>query len=175
MILFVILFAFSESLFAGEFRLLSAAGLMQQPSSQYYSTVYGASADFSTDEQTAILRGQYLQRPKYSSVGFEDQDIAYFGFVGTKVTKTKAHGLFAYAGGGTVQGYVKNIYTEQKSTYSMSGLGLSIEYSAHFGNFVGSFSHTSFSGYADNDQFQAYVVWPYNYFLLQLGMRVGGK
>ena len=150
-------------IFATNLRAGGVFGLMQQPSSEYYSAIYGAEAMIGEDYVTTF---SYLERPKFRASGFEDQERGYFLLSGAKLTKNKTGGLFAKLGFGTMQGYIKSLDNNQQSSYSLSGPAAEVQYifSSSFGEI--SVAHRMFAAYSTSEQFSAYVLWPYSYFTL---------
>lgn len=154
----------------------SSGGLMQQPTSHYYHAAYGVSVDLATDSQKGIVRAHYIERPEFRSLGFADKDYGWFGQVGTKVLGAKDHGLFAFFGMGRMEGYVKadpdridSDVNERK--YALPGPTASIEYAWALGPIDLSVNHQTFIGYVSQEEVEAYVAWPYNFFMLQAGVR----
>ncbi len=156
----------------------SISGLMQQPTSQYYHLVYGAGAEISNDAQTVIGRIAYIERPVFAAAGFIDQESFIAATIGSKVTRRKNHGLYAFFGAGRVSGYIKpdpDITTEtnlNRRGFSMNAATLTIEYGGQWQQLFASLSHQTMIGLVDKAQSEIKVAWPYQFFLANLGMRL---
>jgi hypothetical protein len=152
----------------------TTGGLMQQPTSHYYHAVYGGFFEVGSDTEKFLGRAAYIERPEFRSVGFIDKDYGYFAMAGTKVTKTKNHGLFAFMGFGKMAGYIKADPTSaeasdlQSRNYSMPGPTALLEYMWRFHGLTIAANHQTFVGYQDQTQLKAYVAWPYNLFQVNL-------
>lgn len=156
------------------FGLELTTGLMQQPTSQYYLWTYGANATLASENQGLILRLSYLERPKFKSEGFQDQDSALFAFIGGKSREfTKSLYVLVYAGFGETSGYIestdnKEVY--QKRSYKLSGpsFSLQIVYEASQ-RLRFTLSHETLVGISGQDDFDSYVVWPYLFYQFGIG------
>lgn len=168
----LVLACFAQPASAIHLGIGSVGGLMQMPNSSYYLAVYGAYADMALESELFIIRGGYIERPTFKSQGYEDQDSGYFGLFGTKLTKTNGHGLYGYFGYGEQRGYIKSEDSNDASEYSsyhITGAVASLEYAAVFKSFAMALTHQTFLGYANSQQFKAYVLWPVNFYLLRIG------
>lgn len=146
---------------------------MMQPASQYHHAVYGLSADIATDAQSLVGRVLYIERPKFRANGFEDQDAGAFGLIGTKVTKTKNHGLSAFLGAGKMSGYIREMEASGESrSYKLYGICAAVEYSGNWKALSGSIGHQTFVGYGTKEQREAYVAWPFNFILATVGVGI---
>lgn len=161
--------------YGASYSVLSSAGLMQQPTSHYYHFVYGGSGQAEFFEQKFLVRGSYLQRPKFEEAGFVDQDSGAFAFVGSQIAGNKIFGVTALIGGGRINGYIRatdEYYSSEDAperSYSISGLSTALEASARWGSLHVAVNHQTFVGYVDREQLNAYVGWPYNFFLVNVG------
>lgn len=148
---------------------------MQQPTSHYYHAVYGGSVEGGTDSQSFLFRGSYVERPEFRAAGFRDKDYGWFGAAGTKVTKSKDHGLYAFFGLGRMAGYVKadtDTDTEgavKDRVFGVSGPTASLEYLYRWKMLDLAVNHQTFIGYVDDTQLKAFVAWPYNFFQVSAG------
>ncbi len=154
----------------------SVAGLMQQPTSQYYHLVYGATLETATDLEGILGRLTYIERPQFTAMGFADQETFAMASIGTKLTKDKNHGLYAFVGGGQASGYIKpssdaTHYTEQRD-FQMRSATFSIEYGWQWRHLFASASHMTMIGIVDKAQSDIRVAWPYQFFLINIGMRL---
>lgn len=159
-------------------KLGTAGGLMQQPTSHYYHAVYGVSLDVATESQKGIIRAHYIERPEFRSLGFADKDYGWFGQIGTKVLGPADHGLFAFFGAGRMEGYVRVIDRERIDSdvvarkYALPGPTASVEYVWRLGGVVDlAVNHQTFVGYVSKEEVEAYVAWPYNFFMLEAGYK----
>jgi hypothetical protein len=156
----------------------TTGGLMQQPTSHYYHAVYGAYFETGRDSEALLGRAAYIERPEFRAAGFIDKDFGYFAMAGTKVTKTKDRGLYAYFGVGRMEGYVKVDPDGDASsdleprTYAMPGPTALLEYLWRFKGLTLSVNHQTFVGYQDKTQLKAYVAWPYNFFQVNAAYRM---
>ena len=159
-------------------RVGTSAGVMTQPASNYYHLVYGGYGEAATEDDWLIIRAHYLERPEFAQAGYVDQDYGWFIHLGTKVTATQNHGLYAYFGGGRMSGWLQEDAADspegpgtQRRFYSLPGASAAIEYGVRALGVEASISHQSFVGYVDQAQLQARVGWPFNFFQLDLGYR----
>lgn len=143
---------------------------MQQPTSHYYHLIYGASAQGGTTAEGLLVRGTYWQRPAFNAAGYRDQDYGWWGLVGTKVTKEKDRGLYAYCGFGRIGGYVSDLAQHQTSTYLVNGPVFDVEYELHYGRLSLAAGHQQFIGYVSQYQVDAYVAWPFSFFTVNVGV-----
>lgn len=154
-----------------------SGGLMQQPTSNYYLACYGLNIDAETKDSGFIARGTYVERPKFSSDGFSEQDRSIMGFLGTTALKDAlftTDSVRAFIGGGQVSGYVKKIRNSttqvaQLRTYNLPGLAASVEYALRLKSTAISLGHTTFIGFAGSEQTSALVAWPYNFYSFAFG------
>lgn len=166
----------SDVALATTLKIASSGGLMQQPTSHYYHAIYGVSVEGGTDAQGLVVRGAYLERPEFKNAGFRDKDYGYFAQIGTKITKTKDRGLYAYIGGGRMMGYVKaDPETElegeaRERDFGLSGPTATLEYVVRWKMLDLAANHQTFIGYGDKAQTEAYVAWPYNFFQVSAGI-----
>lgn len=166
-------------------KLATTAGLMQQPTSHYYCAVYGVVVDFGTENESFLTRASYVERPEFRSNGFVDKEYGWFAQIGSKLTKAKSHGLYAYIGAGRMRGYMKldkdfdrpqasssstaTSINVSKRSFTLPGATATLEYAARLGSTTLAASHQTFIGYVDDQQLEAKVAWPYNFFQLTLG------
>ncbi len=166
----------SDVALAASFKVASTGGVMQQPTSHYYHAIYGISFEGGTDAEGMLVRGSYLERPEFRNAGFRDKDFGYFVMAGTKITKTKDRGLYAYFGGGRMMGYVKadpETELEGEATgreFGLSGPTATLEYVVRWKRLALAANHQTFIGYGDKTQLDAYVAWPYNFFQVSAGV-----
>jgi hypothetical protein len=153
------------------------AGLMQQPTSQYYHFVYGGYVGVQTEAQRIGLRYQYFERPRFSAAGFEEQEFGHFVFIGGKITDPKKpYGLHAYLGGGKVSGYIKK--EEQtnpdihypKRRYAINGATLAIDAAIRVSKFEFAIGHQHFTGISSREEFDSHVGWPFNFYSVKIGL-----
>jgi hypothetical protein len=150
-------------------------GLMVQPTSAYYLAAQSGYLDLASDGETFICRGAYFERPQFASDGFVDQEYGYYGMLGTKVTRTLAHGLFGYIGYGVVKGYISEVGDGATSSeknirrYTLPGPVIEIEYAVKFKALRVGFEQITLIGFGDQIQTEARVGWPYNLLLATIG------
>ena len=159
----------SSGALAASWEADTVTGVMEQPTSHYYHLIFGASVQGGTTSEGFLVKGTYWQRPTFEAAGYADQDEGWWGMVGTKVTKEKDRGLYAYAGFGRVGGWVKDLSQGSKSTYLVNGPVFDVEYALHFGHFSMAVGHQQFIGYVSKFQVDAYVAWPYSFYTINLG------
>jgi hypothetical protein len=158
------------------FKVASTGGLMQQPTSHYYHAVYGGYVEAGADSDAFVARFQYVERPEFDDAGYADKDYGSFGMIGTKVTKAKDHGLYAFFGGGRMAGYVRAQEATRGQTaadersYALPGPTVAVEYQYHWKRLALAVNHQSFVGYVDKAQTDAYVAWPFNFFQVTAGV-----
>lgn len=169
--------ASATSALAVTFSIGTTGGLMQQPTSHYYHAVYGGYVESGTDSEKFLTRVAYIERPEFKAAGFIDKDYGYFALIGTKVTKTTSHGLYAYFGAGKMAGYIKQDpnassrveYDDLKERdYAMPGPTALLEYMWRYKGLTAGVNHQTFIGYQDKSQLRSYVAWPYNFFQVNL-------
>lgn len=166
----------SDVALAATFKVASTGGLMQQPTSHYYHAIYGLAVEGGVESQKFVVRGSYLERPEFRNAGFRDKDYGYFLMAGTKITKTKDRGLYAYFGGGRMLGYVKadpDTAVEgdaKERDFGISGPSAVLEYVFRWKKLDLAANHQTFIGYGDKAQAEAYVAWPYNFFQVSAGI-----
>jgi len=153
-----------------------AAGLMQQPTSHYYHYVYGTYAEVSADSRKFYIKALYLERPKFSASGFSDQEFGGFGFVGTKLTSAKKpYAINTLLGGGKISGYIKQDETSSDQSYptrkyTLNGVALGIEASITISKVHASLFHQTFIGLSSQEDYDANVAWPFNFFVAKVGV-----
>jgi len=145
--------------------------LMQQPTSNYYHACYGAHLDLG-NQKTFVMRTIYVERPEFDALGYRDKEFAYFLMAGRDVTKSKGHGLTAFAGIGQLEGYITaNAETGSIETrrYEVPGPTFAAEYYLKVGPLNLSAGHQTLIGYHNSRQLSARVAWPYNFFTTTVG------
>lgn len=165
-------------LYAVTYKVGGAAGLMQQPTSQYYHTIYGGFGELASNTGKLALRYSYIERPRFYSAGFSEQEFGNFLTVGTYVwaSTSKVFTLNAHIGGGRMQGYITAEKDKDGATsdlpmrkYHLNGLTAIGEGELKWKLFNIALSHQTFVGFDDNDQLSSYVAWPYNYYMGRIG------
>ena len=149
-------------------------GVMQQPASHYYHTIYGFNADLRLSPYFQLRLGGF-ERPRHESESYVDQDYGVYGMLGGALMAAKSHGLKAYMGYGRNQGYVssENSEVKERRTYSLKGVQFSMEYYREFDQWEMNFSHIHFVGSDGSDNLKAFVAWPFIFFNLGFGYRWG--
>jgi hypothetical protein len=162
--------------FAITTRVGSGFGVMVQPTSSYFLAAYSGFIDVATDSEGVMLRGTYVERPKFSSNGYIDQEYGYFGMVGTKLTKQANRGLNCYVGYGAMRGYLavdKEYYPDSTAplrTFRLPGPVVELEYSYSWRHLRLGMEQIVFTGLGDQVQLDARVAWPYNILLINAGL-----
>jgi hypothetical protein len=158
-------------------RAATTGGVMQQPTSHYYLACYGGRLDLATDADGLVMRASYVERPEFRSVGYADKEYGYFALVGTRVTKGKTGpALTAFIGAGRMHGYVARLDTDSapegatnRRSFQLPGLSTALEYGGRWHGLDLAVGHQAFIGYVDDEQLDAYVAWPYNFFQVSAG------
>lgn len=154
---------------AASIRPSFSSGLMVPPASQYYHFVYGAQLDVAQDLDRSLVRLQYLQRPKFSSRGYSDQDFSGLFLIGQSILRWRTLGVTSLIGGGYAWGYIKSDTEGSKAErYKLPGLAVALE-----GRWTPKyldlrFSHQVLIAHSSNEQLTAYVAWPFNWFVISL-------
>jgi hypothetical protein len=154
---------------AASFRPSFAAGLMVPPSSQYYHYVYGAQVDLARKFDQSLVRIQYLQRPKFTSHGYLDQDFSGLVLVGQSIFRHKNLGVTSLVGGGYAWGYIKSTEgAPEQNSYKLPGLAVAIEgrWSPKLMDIR--LAHQVLIAHGSTEQLNAYVTWPFNWFVLSI-------
>lgn len=159
--------------FSLQWTVASVAGVMQQPASHYYHAIYGAQGALESDSSRIVLRLGAFERPVFSNQGYEDQDLGSYGLVGSKLTQSKRHGLYAFIGPGQIHGYTTttSLETNDSRRYKLRGSLFAMEYQVSISSFDLCLNHMQFIGSFDNDQLGSYVAWPFSFYLVSLGYR----
>lgn len=160
--------------FSATIRPTIATGLMQQPSSQYYHLIYGGQLDIAKVDDAAQLRLQYLERPPFRKAGYVDQDFLAGIYFGKSVIRGRFFGASAFIGGGYAWGYIKEDTENSpaKETYKLPGLGTALEarWTIKALDIRGSYQVLICQN--SRSQLEAYVAWPFSWFLLTASMPV---
>ena len=155
-------------------RPTAVTGLMQQPSSQYYHLIYGGQIDIAKKDDAAQMRLQYLERPPFRRVGFVDQDFSGAVFFGKGIIKDKVFGVSALVGGGYAWGYIKEDTEDNpvKNSYKLPGIATALEARWTFKSLDLRATYQTMICQNSKTQLQAYVAWPFNWFLVAASMPV---
>ncbi|NRA44270.1 MAG: hypothetical protein HRU09_04850 [Oligoflexales bacterium] len=146
--------------------------LMMQPNSQYYHYSAGAFAGVSTEKQGFLWRVSFIERPKYETSTHADGEAGLFTHFGTKVTSGKRFYLLSFLGVGRMFGYLQDLNTKERRSYNVEGLSFQAEAVMQLGRFFLSLSHQTFIAKDGDDQFEAYVVWPFNFLSMRIGVSI---
>ena len=153
-------------------------GLMQQPSSQYYHYVYGGQLDFARKNDVAMLRLQYLERPAFRNAGYIDQDFSAAAMFGKSVLNVGNIGINALVGWGYTWGYIKDDtdVAPRREGYRLTGVATSLEAKWGTTNIDFRLAHQMMVCQNSKTQAEAYVAWPFSWFLLSLSspISIGG-
>ena len=153
------------------------AGLMQQPTSQYYHAVRGGHFDAANEKESLVARIAYTERPEFIDAGYRDRDFAAWIQFGQKLVNYGNVGISAFAGAGEVWGYIKDDKPSKarREDFSLPGLALSMEASSTWDHFDMRLGHSIFAGQKDKTQLESFVVWPYTFFYLSLATPISFK
>lgn len=147
--------------------------MMLQPTSNYYHASYGALATIGMDDDTLFFRVGLIERPKFNSAGFEDQESHIFAGIGTSPWQKKPFRLRALLGYGSMAGFIqqKNNPSAEKRSFQLTGATVAMEFSATYDYVDIGAGHQQFIGLADQIQTDAYVAWPYSFIYTKIGFR----
>ena len=164
----------TKPLYAFVLRPSANAGLMQQPTSQFYHAVYGAQLDVANEKETFLLRTAYTERPAFKSATYIDQEFATWVQIGQRLEHTKHLGISALVGGGQVWGFIKDTGTEnpRREGFHLPGVVFSMEASLALSFMDLRLGHSLFAGQKDKSQLQAFVIWPYTFFYVSFSSPV---
>lgn len=162
----------SDDCLAIKFDIGGIGSLFMQPNSQYYHYSSGAFAGVSSENRNFIWRLSFIERPRFETETHADGEVGGFTHIGTKVTDGKKFYLLSFLGGGRMFGYLQDLESKERRSYLVEGLSCQVEAVMHIEGFYLSFSHQTFVAKDGNDQFEAYVVWPFNFLSLRMGMSI---
>ncbi|MFK7826529.1 MAG: hypothetical protein AB8G05_20470 [Oligoflexales bacterium] len=145
---------------------------MMQPNSQYYHYSSGVFAGISNDKQSVLWRASFIERPRYETKTHADGESGLFTHLGTKLTSSNNLYLLCFVGVGRMFGYLQDLASKERRSYDVEGLSFQAETVLHLGSFYLSFSHQTFVAKDGNDQFEAYVVWPFNFLSMRMGVSI---
>ncbi|NDE16104.1 hypothetical protein EBZ80_14350 [bacterium] len=149
------------------------AGVMQQPSSQYFLMAYSANAFLEFAPAKAGISLTAFGRPRFSAGNFEDQDFGGLVELRKGVAARGSFSLGASIGGGQMRGYVKSIEVDgARSDYRMDGVSATVDLryaTGKDGRFKAQLSHTMFSGLSTAFETKARVAWPWSFVMLGIG------
>ncbi len=155
--------------------VIVGAGLMQQPSSQYYLMAYTANVSLEFTPAKAGISLTAFGRPKFSAENFEDQDFGGLAELRKGVAARGNFSLGASVGGGQMRGYVKSTDGDGgRGDYRMDGVSATIDLryeTGKDGRFNAQLSHTMFSGLSTSLETKARVAWPWSFVMLGIGYR----
>jgi hypothetical protein len=171
-ILRIFLFFISSSGLSIDFSMNTYVGVMQQPASHFYHTIYGANSQVIFFKRIHYRMGIF-ERPEFKSEGYIDKDYGYYGMFGGVVAEEKSHLMRAFVGHGINRGYIYQ--SEQgentKRSYFIKGLIFSMEYSLDLKNYEVNLAHSQFVGSNNREHLKAFVAWPFSFFSLGLGYK----
>ena len=157
------------------FQAGSLSGVMTQPSSSYYHYALGGFLSVESEEKRLLFRLQHWERPAFVAEGFTDQDLGQSAMVGSKLSVSSTHGVFAYFGWTRVFGYIKSDTSSnaiedggQRRDYSLRGPTMLAAYRIDLASFALALSHQLSVALGDSLQTEAKVVWPYSFNWLEL-------
>lgn len=154
---------------AASIRPALTTGLMVPPASQYYYYVYGAQVDLARDMDRALARLQYMERPAFNSAGYVDQDFSAMALLGSSVYGRGSLGATALVGGGYAWGFIKSkTDPSERNSYRLPGLAVGLEGRWSTKRIDLRIAHQVFIAQNSNDQLKAYVVWPFNWFMISI-------
>ena len=167
--------AYAPNLVGLEFQAGPTVGLFQQPTSQYYHVVYGGNISAENNSRTFGARYQFVERPRFESAGFADQESVHTLLLGGKVKDLwRRAEVSAFAGGGHVQGYLKPTSEQSKELYQrrgylIRGLALELSLATHISKLRLAVSHQTIVGISSESELKSYVAWPYALYNLSIG------
>jgi|GEM_PF-1363546 len=149
------------------------AGVMQQPSSQYFLMAYSANAFLEFAPAKAAISLTAFGRPRFSAGNYEDQDFGGLVELRKGVAARGSFSLGASIGGGQMRGYVKSKEVDgTRSDYRMDGVSATVDLRYATGKdarFSAQLSHTMFSGLSTALETKARVAWPWSFVMLGIG------
>jgi hypothetical protein len=152
---------------AASIRPSFSAGLMVPPSSHYYHYVFGTQIDLAREFDRSLIRLQYLQRPKFTSRGYTDQDFSGLVLLGQSILQRKNIGVTTLIGGGYAWGYIKSVHdSSDMDSYKIPGLAVALEGRWSIDYLDVRLAHQVLVGHSTSEQLNAYVAWPFNWFVL---------
>ena len=153
-------------------------GVMQQPTSNYFLGIYGATGDVMRDDHSLFFRLAYFERPEFRNNGFADKDFGGFAMAGSQILRRGEGEVLAMLGAGQMLGYTRVLGHDPDPTdeahkrhYRLTGLTTALEYAYHWLGVDFAVSHQAFIGYDGTTQLAALVAWPYTFFLGKMGVR----
>lgn len=153
------------------------AGLLQQPASQYYHYIQGAGAELQL-WNSWVVRGQYLERPRFAASGYVDQDFISFVDTGCGFFKWNWLEILGYGGVGRAWGYIKreqplSTSEQNRNDYQMTVFSVTMEAGVHLEFLDVRLGHSQHIGQGDRYQTEAKVAWPFSTYFLSLSKSVG--
>lgn len=125
------------------------------------------------DNDQSLLRIQYLQRPPFTSKGYVDQDFSGALMVGKSVLQRKEWGITALFGGGYAWGYIRSTKDGSLSnSYSLPGPTVAIDGRWSTKGIDVRLTHQVLVGHNSKEHLNAYVVWPFNWFVFSVSSPV---
>ncbi len=156
---------------ASEIDLLT--GTYSAPSSQYMYAVAGLELS-SPEVAGAALTLSYLERPAIEHQTFKHQDRfanlrLRFHYVSNKTTK-----ISGQIGYGAVDGYIEKQGTAvDKRTYNLQGPSIKLSAGHVFkGGYKLAISQETIIAFGTDEQKEAYVAWPFQFYLLSFGINI---
>ena len=148
-----------------------AAGLMQQPTSNYFHGIYGLDIGLASNNRSIIGKVGYLERPTFDNAGYEDKESHGFFWLGSGHQISSSQKVLVGLGYGSVMG---SLTDDEGNTREFSSEGplAYIEWNLWYGNFEVGLAHSIMTGIGDSFQTEAYVTWPYSFVLLRMGARI---
>lgn len=138
--------------------------------------MYGGSLDLQV-YNSWVIRANYLERPKFVSAGYSDQDFVAFADTGATFFKKSVFAIHGFLGAGQSWGYIKEVTDDsevkRRNGYRLDILSCSME--ASLTSFLGELriGHSLHTGRGDKNQTEAKVVWPLTTYYLSLSRQVG--
>ena len=163
---------FSNTCLAYKLDIGGIGALLMQPNSQYYHYSSGAYTGISSDKQTILLRASFIERPRFETQTHADGEMGIFSHIGTKITSDKNLYILCFFGAGRMFGYLQDLSSKDRRSYDVEGLSFQAEAVMNFSHLYLSISHQTFIAKDGNDQFEAYVVWPFNFVSIRMGVRI---
>ena len=148
------------------------AGVMTQPSSGYYHSVFGSSFGFFPQKSDFGLTSSFFYRPKVSSRGYTDYEYSQQILVHVLAHRwTQSLSLWVAFGGGEHIGVLKNssgIEAFDMIHHRLKGVVSGLKLSYQFESVHVEIEHRVMTGVISEDELKMRVAWPFVYSFMSL-------